>query len=73
MGYTLIIGRDEDLCCLLHSKDVIKDVAESKEFTPEKPFEIGPILEDLQSELDRLIKRVSGLEQSIEELKRPKE
>jgi len=56
-----------------HSKDVIKDVHESKEFTAEKPFEIGPILEDIQSELDQLIKRVSGLEKSIEEMKGTKE
>jgi hypothetical protein len=53
-------------------KEFLKDVIESKHFTPEKFPGIEVRLAEIVSELDQLVKRVTGLEQSIEELKKPK-
>jgi hypothetical protein len=54
----------------VNRKELVKEVTEGKRFTPEKGPEIGPGVVESPSELDQLVKRVSGLEQSIEELKR---
>src|SRR5262245_53193866 len=53
-------------------KEFLKDVIESKHFTPEKFPGIEVRLAEIVSELDQLVTRVTGLEQSIEELKHPK-
>jgi hypothetical protein len=55
---------------IFESKDRLKEVTEGKRFTPEKSHEIGPGPVVDPNELDQLVKRISGLEQSVEELKK---
>jgi hypothetical protein len=65
---------------IFENKDRIKELIDlfktgSKEVFPEKGPNIPhiPGVAKDPSELDELVKRVSGLEQSVEELKKPKE
>ena len=54
---------------IFEPKNRIKDATEGKRFTPERVLEIDLELAKHSSELDELVKRISGLEQAIEELK----
>jgi hypothetical protein len=53
-------------------REIPKDLLESKRFMPDKIPGIEIRLSEIASELDQLVKRITGLEQSIEELKEPK-
>ena len=61
--------RKDNKDVIFEPKNRIKDATEGKRFTPERVLEIDLELAKHSSELDEVVKRISGLEQVIEELK----